>query len=532
MAPRVLVSDKLSQTALDIFSAKGVDVDFLPDLGKDKAALLQKIGDYDGLAIRSTTKVTAKLIKAASRLKIVGRAGIGIDNVDLAEATRRGIIVMNTPYGNSETTAEHAIALMFALARQIPEASASTKNGRWEKSRFMGTELIGKTIGVIGCGNIGSAVCRRANGLGMQVIGYDPYLSSDRARHLGVEKVELNELFNRSDFITLHVPLTDKTRNLINASALKRMKQGARIINCARGNIIDESALLEAIKSGHIAGAALDVFAVEPPENNPLLKLPQIIATPHLGASTMEAQEKVAQQIASQMSDYLLNGAVTNAINMPSISTEEASRLKPWINLANHLGAFAGQMTDEPIKAVNVLFDGSAAELNTDALSAVAIAGILKVSNPEVNMVSAESIAQERDMVVSATIQSKSGVFDAYMKLTVFTPFRERSVVGTVFSDGKPRFIQIKGIYIDAEISRFMLYTTNDDIPGIIGDLGNTMGRNGVNIANFKLGRSGKGKDAIALLSVDTPISNSVANELRKLGKFNQVRPLEFDVLE
>ena len=530
MTPRVLVTDTLSTTAVDIFRNRGIDVDYQPGLGKNRGALLDCIGDYDGLAIRSATKVTARLLDRAERLKVVGRAGIGVDNVDLAEATRRGIIVMNTPFGNSETTAEHAIAMMFSLARQIPAASQSIREGRWEKSRFIGSELIGKTIGVIGCGNIGSAVCRRANGLMMKVIGYDPYLSPERATGLGVEKVELDELFKRSDFISLHVPLTDSTRNLIDEDALGRMKSGVRLINCARGGIIDEEALQSAIASGHVAGAALDVFAIEPPTDNPLLEMQQIIATPHLGASTTEAQEKVALQVAEQMSDFLLNGTVSNAINMPSITAEEAARMRPWISMATHLGKFVGQMTTEPILHLNVLYDGSVAELNTEALNAVTISAILKVSNPEVNMVSAEMAARERGIVISSTTQSKSGIFDAYMKLSVKTETRERSIVGTVFSDGKPRFMQIKGIYIDAEVSRYMLYTTNRDMPGIIGKLGTSLGDFGVNIANFNLGRSGEGGDAIALLSLDSRAGDDVVEQLRRSGYYKQVMPLEFDL--
>ena len=530
MKPRVLVSDKLSDTAVQIFRDRGVDVTFNPELGKDKPRLAEVIADFDGLAIRSATKVTEKLLDRADNLKVIGRAGIGVDNVDLRAATRKGVIVMNTPFGNAITTAEHAIAMMMAIARQIPEASASTRAGKWEKSRFTGVELFGKTLGVIGCGNIGSAVCKRALGLAMKVVCYDPFLSVERSRDLGVEKVELNQLLERAEFVTLHIPLTDKTRNIIDANAIARMKKGARIVNCARGGIVDELALSEAIRSGHIAGAAFDVFEKEPPENNPLLELDQVVATPHLGASTTEAQEKVAQQVAEQMSDYLLNGAVTNAINMPSITAEESKRLLPWITLAEHLGAFVGQMTDDPIKAVNVLYDGAIAEMNTGALNAAVTAGMLKIANPDVNMVSAEITAKERGIKVSKTTQAKSGVFESYIKLTVVTEDRERSIAGTVFSDGRPRFIQIKGINLDAEISRHMLYTTNTDVPGIIGVLGTMLGDRKVNIANFNLGRSKAGEDAIALLAIDSPADRSICEALRTTGLFNQVRPLTFDI--
>ncbi len=530
MAPRVLVSDKLSETAVQIFRDRGIDVDFQPDLGKDKEKLAEIIGQYDGLAIRSATKVTEKLLGKADRLKVIGRAGIGVDNVDIPAASKRGVIVMNTPFGNSVTTAEHAIAMMFAVARQLPEASASTHAGKWEKNRFMGTELFNKTLGVIGAGNIGGIVCDRALGLHMKVIAYDPFLSEERAKAMGVQKVELAELLKRADFITLHVPLTDKTRNILSAENLAKTKKGVRIINCARGGLVDEAALAEALKSGHVAGAALDVFATEPATENPLFNMPNVVCTPHLGASTSEAQENVALQVAEQMSDYLLSGAVSNALNMPSVSAEEAAVMGPWIKLAGHLGDFAGQLTDEPIRAINVLYDGVASEMNLKALDCAVIAGVMKAANPDVNMVSAPIVARERGIKLSTTTQGKSGVFDGYIKLTVVTDQRERSVAGTVFSDGKPRFIQIKGITIDAEVGEHMLYTTNEDVPGIIGLLGNTMGKNGVNIANFTLGRSAAGQDAIALLYLDQAIDPKVVETLRGTGMFRQVRPMRFEV--
>ena len=532
MAPKVLVSDKLSETAVQVFRDRGVEVDYLPDLGKDKEGLLAAIGRYDGLAIRSATKVSEKVLAAATNLKVIGRAGIGVDNVDIPAASRRGVIVMNTPFGNSITTAEHAIAMMFAVARQIPEASASTHAGKWEKNRFMGTELFNKTLGVIGAGNIGGIVCDRARGLHMKVIAYDPFLSDDRAKQLGATKVELDELLARADFITLHVPLTDKTRNILSAEAIARTRKGVYIINCARGGLVDEDALAEALKSGHVAGAALDVFAVEPATASPLFGLPNVVATPHLGASTTEAQENVAIQVAEQMSDYLLTGAVQNALNMPSVTAEEAAVMGPWLKLAEYLGGFVGQMTDEPIEAVNILYDGAVVEMNLDALNCAAVAGLMKATNPDVNMVSAPVIAKERGIQIATTTQDKSGAFDAYIKLTVVTASRERSIAGTCFSDGKPRFIQIKGITIDAEVGRHMLYTTNEDVPGIIGTLGRTMGERGVNIANFTLGRSGVGKDAIAILYLDQAPDPEVVAMLKATGLFQQVRPLEFDVPE
>ncbi|PWJ14489.1 phosphoglycerate dehydrogenase [Jannaschia seohaensis] len=530
MAPKVLVSDKLSETAVQIFRDRGIDVTFDPSLGKDKDALLAAIKDYDGLAIRSATKVTEKLLEAAPNLKVVGRAGIGTDNVDKQAASKRGVIVMNTPYGNMITTAEHAIAMMFAVARQIPEANASTHAGKWEKSRFMGVELTGKTLGVIGAGNIGGIVCQKAVGLGMKVIAYDPFLSEERATDLHVRKVGLEELLTKSDVITLHVPLTDQTKNILSAENLAKTKKGVRIVNCARGGLVDEDALAELLKSGHVAGAAFDVFAVEPATESPLFNLPNVVVTPHLGASTTEAQENVALQIAEQMSDYLLTGAVTNALNMPSVTAEEAKIMGPWVKLADNLGAFVGQMTDEPIEAIDIVYNGSVAEMNLEALNCAAIAGVMKATNPDVNMVSAPVLARERGVEISTTRQDKTGVFDGYIKLIVKTAQRERSIAGTVFSDGKPRFIQIKGINIDAEVGSHMLYTTNHDEPGIIGTLGLTLGQNGVNIANFTLGRSDRGKDAIALLYLDEQPPVAVLDKLRATGLFQNVAPLHFDV--
>ena len=530
MVPKVLVSDKLSETAVQIFRDRGVEVDFMPDLGKDKEKLKEVIGQYDGLAIRSATKVTADILEAADKLKVVGRAGIGVDNVDIPAASRRGIIVMNTPFGNSITTAEHAISLMLAVARQIPAADISTRAGKWEKSRFMGTEITGKKLGLIGCGNIGSIVATRAIGLKMHVLAFDPFLSDERARDLGVQKVELDELFAHSDFITLHTPLTDKTRNIIDAAAIEKMRDGVRIINCARGGLIVEADLVEALKAGKVAGAGIDVFETEPATENALFDLPNVVCTPHLGASTTEAQENVALHVAEQMSDYLLKGAVTNAINMPSITAEEAPVLKPFVKLAEVLGSFVGQVTESAILEVEILYDGLTAQLNTKALTSAALAGLIRPQVADVNMVSAPVMVKERGVIVSEITRDKSGVFDGYIKLTVKSANQTRSVAGTVFADGKPRFIQIKGINLDAEIGRNMVYTTNNDAPGIIGILGTTFGANGVNIANFQLGRNRPGGDAIALLYVDEPVPEHVLNQVREFPEILSAKPLVFDV--
>ena len=530
MAPKVLVSDKLSETAVQIFRDRGIDVDFMPDLGKDKDKLAEIIGNYDGLAIRSATRVTPTILAAADKLKVIARAGIGTDNIDKEAASQKGVIVMNTPFGNMITTAEHAIAMMFAVARQIPEASASTHAGKWEKSKFMGTELTNKTLGVIGAGNIGGIVCDRARGLRMKVVAFDPFLSEEKADKMGVEKVELDELLARADFITLHVPFTEQTKNILSRENLAKTKKGVRIINCARGGLVDEEALADALKSGHVAGAAFDVFSKEPATESPLFGLPNVVCTPHLGAATTEAQENVALQVADQMSNYLLTGAVENALNMPSVTAEEAKVMGPWISLSGHLGNFIGQLTDEPIKAINILYDGVASEMNLEALNCSVVAGIMKAVNPDVNMVSAPVIAKERGVKISTTSQDKSGAFDGYVKVTVVTEQRERSIGGTVFSDGKPRFIQIKGINIDAEVGRHMLYTTNQDAPGIIGTLGQTMGEEGANIANFTLGRSGAGGEAIALLYLDKQPEQAVLDKLKATGMFQQIKSMEFDV--
>ncbi|MCO4847020.1 MAG: phosphoglycerate dehydrogenase [Yoonia sp.] len=529
-APKVLISDSLSEAAVQIFKDRGIDVDFLPELGKDKDAFLAAISKYDGLAIRSASKATAKIIAAATNLKVIGRAGIGTDNIDKDAASKAGIIVMNTPFGNMITTAEHAIAMMFAVARQIPEASTSTHAGKWEKSKFMGVELTGKTLGVIGAGNIGGIVCDRARALRMKVMAYDPYLGEEKAEKMGVKKVELEELLANADFITLHVPYTDQTANILSAENITKLKKGVRIINCARGGLVDEQALADALKSGHVAGAAFDVFAVEPAINSPLFNLPNVVVTPHLGAATTEAQENVALQVAEQMSDYLLTGAVTNALNMPSVTAEEAKVMGPWIKLSGHLGNFIGQMSDEPITAINILFDGVVSDMNLKALTAATIAGIMKKANPDTNMVSAPVIAKERGIQISTTKQDQSGTFDGYIKVTVVTGKRERSVAGTVFSDGKPRFIQIKGINVDAEVGAHMLYTTNEDVPGIIGTLGHTMGGHGVNIANFTLGRAGVKGEAIALLYVDDAVPEIAIDALQETGMFQQVKRLTFEV--
>ena len=492
MSPKVLISDALSPAAVAIFKERGIEVDFQPGLGKDKDKLAATIDGFDGLAIRSATKVTAKILEQAKSLKVIGRAGIGVDNVDIPAATARGIIVMNTPFGNSITTAEHAITLMLSLARQIPEADASTRAGKWEKNKFLGVEIFGKTLGVIGCGNIGSIVADRALGMKMKVIAYDPYLSDERALNLGVEKVELDELMRRADFITLHTPLTDKTRNIINAESLALTKKSVRLINCARGGLIDEAALFEALKSGRVAGAALDVFATEPAAESPLFGLHNVVCTPHLGASTTEAQENVALQIAEQMSDYLIRGAISNAVNFPSISAEEAPRLKPFVALAEKLGSFAGQLTETGIKQVQVSYEGIVAQMNTRALTSAAIAGLLRPMLQDVNVVSAPIVAKDRGIIVEETRREAEGDYESLITVTIVTDRQTRSVAGTVYADGRPRLINIKGIRMDAEFGPSMLYVTNQDKPGFVGRFATLLAGAGINIATFHLGRDSR----------------------------------------
>ena len=527
--PKVLISDKLSPAAVEIFKRRGIEVEFRP--GLSPAELRAIIGPYDGLAVRSATKVTRELMEAAPNLKVVGRAGIGVDNVDVTSATARGVVVMNTPYGNAITTAEHAIAMMFALARQIPDASQSTKAGKWEKNRFMGVELFGKTLGLIGCGNIGSIVADRAVGLKMKVVAYDPFLSEKRALELGVEKVELNDLLERADIVTLHTPLTEQTRNILGRENLAKLKRGARVINCARGGLVDEQALHEALVSGHLAGAALDVFETEPATASPLFGLENVVCTPHLGAATAEAQENVALQIADQMADYLLTGAVANAINMPSVSAEEAPRLKPYMELARLLGGMAGQLTaaqNVAIRAIRVEYEGHAAELNRRPLTAAALAGVLTPLMGAVNMVNAPVVAKERGIAVSETVHERSGDYATLLRVTVVTDGLERCVAGSLVGTGRPRLVEIKGIPVEADFAPDMLYVTNQDRPGFIGRFGMVLANAGINIATFHLGRAAQGGDAICLVSLDAPIPDPVLAEVRRLPLVVQATPLRF----
>jgi D-3-phosphoglycerate dehydrogenase len=526
MTVRVLISDPMDPNAAAIFRERGIEVDEKPGLTTDELQAI--IADYDGLAVRSATKVTKALLEAADKLKVVGRAGIGVDNVDIPAATARGVVVMNTPFGNSITTAEHAIALMFALARQLPEADASTQAGKWEKNRFMGVELTAKTLGLIGCGNIGSIVASRAIGLRMKVAAYDPFLTPERAVELGVEKVELDEMLRRADFITLHTPLTDQTRNILSRDNLAKTKPGLRIINCARGGLVDEAALKELLDSGHVAGAALDVFAQEPATASPLFGTPGFISTPHLGASTSEAQVNVAIQVAEQMSDYLLLGGVTNAINMPSLSAEEAPRLKPYMALAEKLGKLIGQVLGENVRSVSVEVEGAAAELNQKPITGAVLAGLMGSYSDSVNMVNAPFLAKERGLDVREIRHEREGDYHTLVAVTVGMPEGERRVAGTLFGNKAPRLVEIFGVEVEAELAGAMLYIVNTDEPGFIGKLGTTLGEAGLNIATFNLGRRAAGGEAVALVAIDEEVPASVVKQLCALPGVREVVPLGF----
>ena len=523
--PKVLISDKLSPAAVEIFKSRGVEVDL--KTGLSEAQLIEIIGEYDGLAIRSATKVTQAVLAAAKKLKVVGRAGIGVDNVDIKAATAQGVIVMNTPFGNSVTTAEHAISLMMSLARDIPAASASTHAGKWEKNKFMGVEMAGKTLGLIGCGNIGSIVADRAQGLKMRVISYDPFLSAERAQAINVEKVELDELLKRADFISLHTPMTDATRNLLGKENLAKTKKGVRIINCARGGLIVEADLKVAIESGHVAGAALDVFEEEPAKSNPLFGMEQVIATPHLGASTSEAQENVAIQVAEQMAEYLTVGTITNALNMPSVSAEDAARLKPYLDLASRLGGFTGQMTTGGLTNVTIEYEGKVTELNTKPLTAAALNGLLAPLMEGVNMVNAPVVAKERNIDVSEIRHERTAHYKTLMRITVVFDGGTFAISGTLFGD-KPRVVALGDVMLEASLGNRMLFVANEDKPGLIGGVGQLLGEAKVNIANFHLGRNVAATHAVALIEVDDAIDTALLAKISKLPSVKEARVLEF----
>jgi D-3-phosphoglycerate dehydrogenase / 2-oxoglutarate reductase len=524
--PKVLIADELSPQALRVFAERGIEAKVQTGLKGD--ALKAALADCDGVAVRSSTRVTADVLAAAPKLKVVGRAGIGVDTIEVPAATARGVVVMNTPHGNSVTTAEHTIALLLALARHLPAADRSTRQGKWEKNRFMGVELTGKTLGVIGCGNIGSIVADRAHGLRMKVVGYDPYLAPERAAALGIEAVGLDELYRRADFITLHVPLTETTRGLIGKGAFAKMKHGVRLINCARGGLVVEDDLKAALEGGQVAAAALDVFAKEPATESPLFGLDNVVVTPHLGASTHEAQENVAVQIAEQMAEFLLTGAVTNAVNAPSVTAEEAQKLKPYMALTTQIGAFAGQLTEAGIRAVTIQYAGQVGELNTRPLTAVVLASLLGPLLDSVNMVSAPVVARARGIEVKEVVLDRDPDYQSSIALTVVSDSHSRTIAGTLIGGGRPRIVSIEDIAVEAELGPHMLYVRNKDKPGTIGRIGTALGEAGVNIATFSLGRQVKGGNALALIGVDEPVAAPILERLAGLPEIVQVRMLKF----
>jgi D-3-phosphoglycerate dehydrogenase len=525
--PKVLISDKMDPNAARIFEERGCDVDVKPGMTPDE--LKAVIGEYDGLAIRSATKVTREILDAATNLKVIGRAGIGVDNVDIPYASSKGVVVMNTPFGNSITTAEHAIAMIMALARQIPAANERTQAGEWPKSDFMGVEVTGKTLGLIGAGNIGSIVASRAQGLKMKVIAYDPFLTEDRAVEMGVEKVDLDTLLGRADFVTLHTPLTDQTRNILSRERLENAKPGIRIVNCARGGLVDEVALKDMLESGQVAGAALDVFETEPPaKDHPLFGTKNFICTPHLGASTTEAQVNVALQVAEQLSDYLVNGGVTNALNVPSLSAEEAPKLRPYMKLAESLGSLVGQLAHGNLTQISIEREGAAAELSGKPIEAAVLAGFMSNYSDSVNMVNAPFLAKERGLDVRSVRHEREGAYNTLLRVTVGTASGDRSVAGTLFGAEAPRLVEIFGIGIEADLAGHMLYIVNEDAPGFIGRIGTLLGQNGINIGTFHLGRRTAGGEAVLLLSVDQPISDELVKQACEVEGVKLVKALEF----
>lgn len=524
--PKVLIADKMDAVCAEILKAKGVEVDSKPGLSPDE--LKNAIGDYDGVAVRSSTKISAEVMTGAKALKVIGRAGIGVDTIDVPAATHAGIVVMNTPFGNSTTTAEHTIAMMMALARQIPQANASTHAGKWEKTKFMGVELMGKTLGVIGCGNIGAIVIDRAQGLKMRVVGFDPFLTEDRARELGIEKVELDELFARADFITIHTPMTEKTKGIINKDAFAKMKNGVRILNVARGGLIVEEDLKAAIESGKVAGAALDVFMVEPATESIFFGMPNVICTPHLGASTSEAQVNVAVQIAEQIADFLLHGAVSNAVNMPSISAEDAPKLKPYMTLVEQMGKLAGQLATDATTSIEVIYQGQAAALNTKPLTAIALASILSAACEGVNMVSAPAVAKARGVSMTESKTDNAGDFLTAVTIKVHSAKGTQEVTGTLFGGGHARIVSVDGVPIEAAITPNMLLVRNKDKPGMIGGVGTILAEAGINIADFRLGRMAAGGHAISLIAIDQKVDDKTYAKLAALPQAESIIRLAF----
>jgi D-3-phosphoglycerate dehydrogenase len=527
MGYRVLVSDSLAEEGIEVFRrAEGVEVDV--ETGLSPEELKAVIVDYDAIAIRSGTKLTGDIIEAAERLKVIGRAGIGVDNVDLDAATRKGIVVMNTPEGNTITTAEHTISMLMALARRIPQATASVKAGKWEKKRFMGTEVFNKTLGIIGMGRIGKIVADRAHGLHMNVIAYDPFLSPEVVTRLGVEMVPLDELLARADFITVHTPKTKETVNLIDQKAFNKMKQGVYILNCARGGIINEKALYEALVSGKVAGAALDVFEKEPPEKNPLVDLEQVICTPHLGASTEEAQVNVAVAVAEQIVDFLLRGTVRNAVNVPSVSAEILPHLRPYLNLAEKLGSFVAQVIQGGVKEVHLQYTGDVAQYGVEPITSALLKGFLSpILSGNINFVNAPVLARARGIKVTESVTEKHEDYSNLITIRAVSDREELSVSGALLGRRNPRILRIDNFLVEAVPEGNILFIYNEDRPGVIGNIGTTLGRNDINIGMMQFGRDRLGGMAVSLLHLDNPIAKNVVEELQSLKHIVRVIQVE-----
>jgi D-3-phosphoglycerate dehydrogenase len=513
---KVLISDNLSTCGVDILKKAGLEVEFR---SKTTVEEIEKmIGDYDALIIRSATKVTAGLLEKAAKLKIVGRAGSGLDNVDIPAATKKGVVVMNTPGGNTVTTAEHTIGMIFASARMIPQAYSSMKAGKWEKKKFEGVELFDKTLGIIGLGAIGGVVANRCTALGMKVLAFDPFISTEKAKQLGIELADLETIYKRSDFITLHTPKTKETAGLINKDTIAKMKDGVRIINCARGGIVNEADLYEALKSGKVAGAAFDVFEKEPPENHPLMTLDNFIATPHLGASTLEAQENVATAVAEQIVDYLIAGTVRNAVNVPSVPADQLPSLSPYINLAERMGLFAAQVIEGGLTQVTVEYSGDVSNLKLEPVTLAALKGLLTpIIQENVNYVNAPLIAKDRGIEVKVSKSSDTREYTSLITIKVKAGSKEMSVAGTLNSKKEPRIIQVDDFPMETVPEGDMLVLMNNDKPGVIGGIGMLMGQNGINIARMQFGREKQGGLAMSIVSVDSTISDEIMNKVRKL---------------
>jgi len=515
---KILVTDSLAPEGLEVFkNAEGFEVDVKLGL---KAAELKKICEsYDGWVIRSGTKITAELIEAAKNLKVIGRAGVGYENIDADAATKKGIVVMNTPGGNNVTTGEHTVALMMALARHIPQAVASLKSGKWDRNKFVGVEMCNKTIGVIGLGNVGRIVAERAAGLRMKVIGFDPFIAAENIARMGVEPGTLDDIFTKSDFITVHVPLTPDTQGLINKAAFAKMKNGVRIINCARGGIVDEHDLADAIKAGKVAGAALDVYVDEPPSaDHPLLKLDQVITTPHLGASTDEAQLNVAIAVAEQMVDFLARGVVRYAVNVPSVSPELLAVLRPYLTLGEKLGSLHTQMGGALPKEVQVEYRGDVTQYNVAPLTVAVLKGLLSpVMESAVNYVNAPMMAKERGIKIIESKGEEAGDFTGSLTVKAKNGKETLEVEGAIFGAKHPRIVRVNSFYLEAVPEGYILILQNKDVPGVVGAVGTILGNNGVNIAGMELGRSEKGGNAISFTHVDDAVAKKALDELRAL---------------